>query len=432
MSSTRQLNHLFYHNPPTEEGLIEKLFCNRDAELRFGLDRLRAPIAAGMICAVHGLPRSGKSHFVHRLLLDAKAAGLPYVFLTVNANNRGTARAVLEEVYFKLMDRLRAVPDEQVPEGQTGVRAEYLEYLAQYEDVVGRDSVEFKIERTSAVATIQGLGVKVLPRPFEISLVDQSETRSANSHGVVQRSLGEHELVEILRYGMDALSWLYDGKKVLLFVDDLDLLDRKGKEGQPESDLLVDHLKALAEPGTLTGQASVVVLATIRQASFTDRDKDFQDFVEVTLLDPEHHRAIYKRHIDLFNAGEPIFTDEALEWIEEGAAGQVGMFLRRCHQVWQRFYGRVSEGTKLDREHIRQYVQTHVRQLIRDDSSQAALDLVIAAVRDGQSELVMPGAPSQGGLLFTVLTPLGGRGRYSINPIYFDVIREQVKKGLIG
>ncbi len=432
MSSIRQPNYLFDHNPPTEEDLIGRLFCNRGPELRFGMDRLRAPIAAGKICAVHGMPRSGKSHFVHRLLLEARQAGLPYLFLTVNANNRGTARAVLEEAYFKILERIRSVSPDQVPGGQTGILDEYLAYLSQYEDVVGRDSIEFTVERSTSVAHTQDVAAKGIALPFEINFLDRTEERAGTGNKLVQRSLSEHELVEILRYGMDVLAWLYPDKKVLLFVDDLDLLDRKGKEGQPESDLLVDHLKVLAEPPSLGEKpAAVVVLATVRQPTFTDRDKDFQDFVEVSLMDPEQHIAIYQRHIELFNAGTEVFTRQAVEWLEEGSGGQVGMFLRRCHQLWQRFYGRLPEGVLIDVEQIRQFVKQQVRQMVRDPDSLTAVEAVIGAVRAGARELTLEADPGRAGLIFTVLSPIAAQGKYSINPIYFEVIREMIQQGLV-
>ena len=149
-AQVKRLNLLFDHNPPESEDLILDLFCNRTVEMERGLDGLRSPDGVGKIHAIHGLPRSGKSHFARALLLQAKREGMPYHLVEVNANNRGTAKSVLDEVFFKLMDLIRNVPEERVPDGQTGVYDEYLTDLAQYERIVGRDSVQFTLERTAA------------------------------------------------------------------------------------------------------------------------------------------------------------------------------------------------------------------------------------------------------------------------------------------
>lgn len=431
-AQVKRLNLLFDHNPPESEDLILDLFCNRTVEMERGLDGLRSPDGVGKIHAIHGLPRSGKSHFARALLLQAKREGMPYHLVEVNANNRGTAKSVLDEVFFKLMDLIRNVPQERVPDGQTGVYDEYLTDLAQYERIVGRDSVQFTLERTAARREALDGGLKLTPSPFELSIGGKSEEEVGQKDSQFQTSLTERELTEILRYAMDALSWIYSdedkdkSQPVLLFIDDLDLLDRKGREGQPESEVLVDHLRWLAEPPSLSGRRACRVLATIRNASFTDRDKDYRDFVGLPLLEKENHLEIYRRHIDLFNAGAEVFTPDTLEWLEERSGGQIGIFLRRCHEVAFHFYKDLKAGNPITIEQIKRYVEKDVRDLVRNTEIASIVHEVLAAIRSGKTEVELADAP--GPLEFKVLHHTGEAKKYRINSMYAEVLRDMQKR----
>ncbi len=424
----KRLNLLFDHNPPESEDLIRDLFCNRTIEMELGLDGLRSPDCVGKIQAIYGLSRSGKSHFARALLLRAKQEGLPYLFVEVNANNRGTAKAVLEEVYFKLMALFRSVPSEDVPGGQTGVYDEYLAELAQYERIVGRDSVQFTIERSISRRESTDGGLKLAQPPFELSWTGKSEEESGSKDGLSQSSLTERELTEVLRYAVDALSWLYSSedkdksKQVLLLIDDVDLLDSKGREGQPESDVLVDHLRMLAEHPSLSGRQPCRVIATIRNALFTDREKDYCDFVGLRLLEKENHLEIYQRHIDLFNAGSTVFSADTLEWLEERSGGQIGIFLRRCQEISKFFYSELKAGQQISIEQIKVYIKKDVRDHVRNVEVAAVMGEVLAAVRSGKTELELVEAPRA--LEFKVLHHTGEARKYRINSMYAEVIRD--------
>lgn len=420
------LNTLFDHNPPESEALILSLYCNRTTELERGLDGLRALDGAPKIHAIHGLPRSGKSHFAKVLLLKAKEEALPFLFVEVNANNRGSAKAVLEEVFFKFLHLIRGVPAEQIPEGQTAVYDEYLAELSQYENVVGRTSAQFTMERSSTIRSMNEGRFDVGLAPFKIRAAGKNEAEEGDKSGLVQTSLSERELTEILRYAIDALGWLYSSQRILLLVDDLDLLDRKGREGQPQSELLVDYLQMLAEPPTLAARPPCLVLATVRNASFTDRDKDFRDFVGLGLLEPENHLEIYQRHIELLNAGAEVFAPDTLRWLEERSGGQIGMFLRRCHEVAFHFYKDLKAGNLITIEQIKRYVKKDIRDLIRNPELASVMSAVIGAVRSGQPELVLSDSP--GALEFKVLTQTSEPQKYRINDMYLDVLRELISR----
>lgn len=428
----KRLPLLFDHNPPESEALILDLFCNRTMEMERGLDGLRSPDGVGKIQAIYGLPRSGKSHFARALLLRAKQERLPYLFVEVNANNRGTAKSVLEEVFFKLWALFRGVSPDDVPDGQTGVYDEYLAELAQYEQIVGRDSAQFTIERTASRRESTDGGLKLTQPPFEFSWTGKSERESGETDALSQSSLTERELTEILRYAVDGLSWLYGSEdpekaqQVLLLIDDLDLLDSKGREGQPESDVLVDHLRMLAEHPSLSGRQPCRVLATIRNASFTDRDKDYRDFVGLPLLEKENHLEIYQRHIDLFNAGQPVFSAETLDWLEDRSGGQVGIFLRRCHEIAVSFYNELKAGKPISIEQIKSYIKKDVRDYLRNAEVAGVMSEILAAIRNGNTELELSEAPRA--LEFKVLHHTGEARKYRINAMYAEVMRSMQQR----
>lgn len=418
----KNLMSLFRHNPPTRDDEVIRLFHNREAELDLALDRLRTLPDADKILAIHGMPRSGKSHFALRLLLRLKEAGLPYSVLRCNANSRGRARALLEELFFKALkyidDAKEGAPAEQAPHFD-----EYREYLARFESVVGRDSAEFTLERTNTSASQSDAGAKLLLPPFELHALSRSEAREAQLDRVLQKSLSERELAELLRYAFDLLALLRPEQRLLLFVDDLDLLDR-GQPGAPlEADRLQEALKLLCEPPTLLDRSATLVLVTMRSDGFTDRDKDFEDFVAIRLLDPEQHVAIYERHIQQFHAGEPIFTPQAIDWLEARSGGQVGMFLRRCREIFDFFYKRLAIGTLIDEGHIKEYVRKDVKDLLRDESCGPVMLDVQKAVLAGQLDIELTSEP--GLLLHRVLSPSLGKNIYRINPLYRDALVER-------
>lgn len=417
----KNLMSLFRHNPPTRDEEVTALFHNREVELELGLDRLRALSDSEKILAIHGMPRSGKSHFALRLLQRAQEEGLPFLILRCNANTRPRARLLLEELFFKAR-ALARVPPERVPEGLVAHYDEYWEELTRYEAVVGRESAEFTLERTTSTASTHELGAKLPVRPFELHGLARHEEREGSLDRVVQKSLSERELAEILRYAFDVLAWLNPNRRILLFVDDLDLLDR-GQSVEPlESDRLQEALKLLCEPPTLADRPSTLVLVTMRSDGFTDRDKDFEDLAAIRLLEPDQHLAIYQRHIDLFHAGEPVFTPAAISWLEARSGGQVGMFLRRCREIFDHFYKRLPAGTRIDEQHIKEYVRKDVRDLLRDERCGGVMLDVQTAVRAKQAEVELVSDP--GLLLHRVLNPGVRRNVYRINPLYRDVLAE--------
>ena len=412
----RRPDLLFDANPPEDEGLVVDLFWNRETELEFGLRMLRDGASFPKVLAVHGHTRAGKSHLVRRILEDVRREGLPYLVFSVNANNRGTAVAVLEEAFCLLWHHIRGVT--AAPDGEQGVLEDAIRVLGALEPLVLHEATEVEHTLTRETAERLAATVKLVPPGFELSAGGEVHVKDATLRRWRTGRLDARDLVQLIRYECDVVSRLAPGHKVLLFVDDLDLLDRPGTQGAQEKDDLVAHLQSLAD------QPPVVVVVTVRGAWFNGREKDFKDFLRVGLLGHNDLVAIYRMHVDVLNGGEAVFDDDALEWLERGADGKVGIFLSLCYRLWQRFGA--SDGLITD-DHVRKYVHDHIDELRRDPVHVGIVVEVEQAIRRGQLEVTLGQEVRETEMIFRVLTPLPARpNAYGINPLYADALRERL------
>lgn len=414
-------NYLFESNPPVEDQWVGALFCNRESELRTGLTLLRSPVSLPKVHVVHGLRRSGKSHLVHKLLLQAETEQLPYQIFKVNANSQGTARAVLDDLFFQLQNRIEQLEEHHVPIDAVSLLLQSKAYLSDVCPLIAHESHDISFERTSSALDSIGaearLGAPNLPG-FQVAISGRVEMKDETKKRWSQQGPSDRDMVEYLRYEIDAFAAFFPGKRVLLFIDDLDLLDTVPGDGHRESDALLALLRPLAEC------RNGIILASIRQLFFNGREKDFKDFLKVGLLSHTLLRQIYLRHIECFNAGEEVFTPEALDWLIRSADGKVGMFLHRCMEFWRRFSP--SAGQRIGISELKVFIKEELEELRQDSEHLKVLIPITAAVRNGQSEVEITDDLSQSGLLYRILTPLLYRSNaYSINTLYSDVIRQE-------
>ena len=97
---TKNLMSLFRHNPPTRDDEVIRLFHNRKPSwilLSIACGRCLMPTRSSpsMACPLRQVAlRSAPA-------AAPKEEGLPYSILRCNANSRGRARALLEEIFFR-------------------------------------------------------------------------------------------------------------------------------------------------------------------------------------------------------------------------------------------------------------------------------------------------------------------------------------------
>jgi hypothetical protein len=413
----KNLLRLFDHNPPPRE-FVTELFCNREEPMELGLSTLAGLPECAEILAVYGETRSGKSHFV-RVLLDKLERREGRVRVEViNANNRGVARAVLQDVFLALWRILHEEVRGVVGPAQRAGFEAFLDDLEQRRALVTSEVAEQSEEASDSVATTAEAGVTVKTAGFEARAGDRTELRSGIGRRRVHRAPTDGELVEFIRDELDALRQHQVDRPLVLLVDDLDLLHRRGREGSEESARLVDRLKPIAE------HPQILVIVTVRAAYFNGRDKDFNDFVRLRLLSDDDLRAVYRRHVELFHEGVEVFDEAALDVLVRAAKGRVGMFLKSCRDVSRFHAAQLRRRAAVGLDGVESFVRSELDELRQNPDSLHLVPALERALEGGQLEVELPGDLQDTPLLYSVLHPVPGQpGRYAISPLWAAALR---------
>lgn len=333
------LAHLFVATPPSldEPMLVSRLFHNRGKELTYAVDKLRANKASGQILAIHGATRAGKSHFARRLVLEVNAQKLPLTPLVVDANSKGSARAVLREAF----QRLHAMLPPQAPPGFAPDT-----YAAAWQDcdrvkplLDGTvQEINFSVDRTRTTSGGGGGTLRIGPQnAFAAATIDvkaQHERRETASERYTLRAPTDEELTAWVKHALALFRQHHPQFRLLLVIDDADLVARGGAEATEASQSLFDRLSDLAHDN------GCVVAVSVRQRAYNGRDKEFDTLAELKRWrDPADTLAVYQLHVREFHEGAEVFTPDALERLAEECAGMVGMFLQLCGELHRLGYG---------------------------------------------------------------------------------------------
>lgn len=413
----RNLLRLFDHNPPPRE-FVTALFCDREEPMELGLSTLAGLPECSEILAVYGETRAGKSHFV-RVLLDklVRREGRVRVEL-VNANNRGAARAVLQDVFLALWRILHEEVRGVVGPSQRAHFDAFLDDMELRRALVTMEVAEHSEERSESTSASAEAGAGVKAGPFEAKLGERTEARTGSGQRRVQRTPGEGELVEYIRDALDALRQHQVDRPLVLLVDDLDLLHRRGREGSEESARLVDRLKPVAE------HPQVLVIVTVRAAYFNGRDKDFNDFVRLRLIGDDDLRAVYRRHVELFHEGVEVFDGPALDVLVRAAKGRVGMFLKSCRDVSRFHASGLRRGVAVGLDGVEGFVRSELEELRQNPDSLHVVPALERALEGGQLEVEIAADLQDTPLLYSVLHPVPGQPtRYAISPLWAAALR---------
>lgn len=415
--------NVFHHNPPSAE-LAEALFCNRARELRTGLAKLKGCPPTDSMLAVYGPTRSGKSHFVQVLLRKLETHEPGYQRVVVNANNLGSARRALIEVFRSLLKLLR--DKKNVPVRQ---QADHASALAAHDDRLDRATgvyAERAEEENSAASSQEERSVEVrLGAGGEHGSggvtgrrSTRAEQRSGQSTRTTVKPPGDAELVDMICELLGDLARFDADRRTLLFIDDIDLLDREGREGAQASQEFLDHLRPIAS------HARAAVLVTLREAVFCERDKDFQPLVEIGFMEGDSLREIYQRHVDVYLGGHRVLEDDVLDALIATADGRVGVFLRECHGLVT--HNLPEEGSALTRDDLRGFYRHRIRQWKQSPETMHIVVAIERAVERGEYQVVLPEKLGDNPLRYVVLSPIPGDEKgYTINPVWADALRPQ-------
>ncbi len=403
----RDLVNLFNVNPPPEP-LLARLFVGRDVEMELALDALATRSTANEILAVHGEMRTGKSHFVRVLLQKLAAREGAWRTVTVMANHRGGVRPVLDDLFLALW-KLLPVALDKVPASDRHLWEDFQRDQEQRRRLVAGEYAEQSRETSQGTtATLEAKG-SVGPSSLSLGVTDRAESRHNEAERTVLRAPVDAQVVEWIRDLLDALRDLEAQRPVLLFVDDLDLLERRrGAEGSACADL-VQRLLAIATHPHAT------VLVTVRTAWFNGHDKELNDFVTLRFFDDDVLRAIYQRHVDELYEARPVLDESALDLVVRESNGQVGMFLKSCRDLFQWGYKRLP----LDEGAVADFVDARLRDFKRMPECVAHLPAIEAALRAQKLTVELKGDLHDTPLLYTVLQPVPNQAdQYLLNPLW--------------
>lgn len=410
---------VFNPEPPIAASDIRDLFLNRTVELDLAIDRLRDE-ETRRVYSIQGARRSGKSHFAHRLVQRAiEEEKLPFTPMCLNAHNRGTARGVLREVYFRFQQLLGDLkltkPDD------LKVRDDFMALHR----LVNLDKVEWSGEALAKVAVgaeqSQALTLGV-PNAAALTASAKGTAQFEESGKRVERFVGlsDRDIVQWLQRAADLLYTRANHRAVLLLLDDLDLVDSEGREGGAASNELLELLRPLAE------HPHVTVIATVRNDYGDGRKNVFSRLAELGALEPETLHDVYSQRLKVFYEGDEIFDEDALRLLVDSANGMVGIFLRNCNLVWER-QGR-SPKLPLSPDAIDAYAAWQLRAWRGDPETASIVVAIEEALRrpSPTAEIKLDGELEKTALHLTLVRAVTARpGVWAINPLFLGAIRSK-------
>lgn len=409
------LAHLFVSTPPSldndeERALVRALFYNRDRELAYATEKLKAGGTSGQVLAIHGATRAGKSHFARRLVLALEELRLPLTPVVVDANSKGSARAVLRELFQQLH---RLLPSTAAPGDDP---AKYREAWLDCDRVKplldgAVQEITFSVEHTRASAG--SVGLRVGPQTAVAEARAQHERKDTEGSRYTLRAPTDEELTAWVRYALGLFRQHHPRYRALFLLDDADLVARGGIEGTEAAQTLFDRLSDLAK------DSGCLVLVTVRQRAYNGRDKEFDTLAELKRWrDPKDTLAVYHRHVERFHEGREVFTEEAITCLAEESMGMVGMFLQLCGEVHRLAYG---EPLPLDWSTVKRCLREQFEDWAATPELLPIAAQVRTAMRDARRELRFDAPLGNNPMLLRVLVPLGvgaPSNTYRISSLY--------------
>jgi hypothetical protein len=430
---------LFHPNPPEDEGDLRRLFHNREIELENALEILLSGAIPPLPLAVHGPTRSGKSHFARYLVVEAIAQGAKFEPIVVQASDKSTARRVLAKIYSSLLKALPNFPEtfktEDAQESWYRDLKEFHDLLPLIEDPARQIEVEYSESEARQKSSKFGFSLTpsatlkapvsttdLVPEPKLEGKLEASHSRD-NSQGQTKKVRWaialptDDHVVSLILQLLELRRRVDDVRRVLILVDDLDLLDPRLENGG-ECSVLLDRL------GMLAASRRCAVVVTVRTQSYNGREKELQPLAEIgTWESAAALLAVYAKRIECFNDGEVVFDGEALRWLANRVEGRVGMFLQHCQEIRAKV-AKAELPVTLAR--VRTRLNEQLLEWRRNPELVFIIERVDTEVRAGRQQVAYDEELPPNPLLLRLLAPIvGKKATYSIEPLYVDAIRSQ-------
>lgn len=397
-------------------------FFNRERDLKRAQHFLlhHEHVAQRSLWSVHGATRCGKSHLVRRALLDPKLAEAGMMVFVIQANGEMTAHNVLKRILRELSGPVlnrRMAPhiamsaerftltqkNVEVALKLLGLGADFSEMV-----VVG-DAISGGLALGVGDKGIAGLGLDV--KAQHDRRLERRDT---------YRSISDEQLVDVIAHALELLIDTNHGRPVVLFVDDIDLLQSGGVEGGAESEMLIRLLSPLA------GVARLIPIVATRYAFFNGHNKSLVNFLPVSILTSAEIVAVHKHRIAAFHGGAAIFTDDALNFLAAKVDGRIGMFQKYCHDIWS---DDVAQAMPIDLDRVNDFLALRLRRWRADRETGPVMNQVFQAAREHRMQIEPVLDPRTVGLYLNLLEPApGGSARgYVVSELFVEAIAKLSK-----
>ncbi len=413
--------HLFHHNPPKERALRREVFVDRGPDLDALSEDIAGASSPDEVQAIHGVSRVGKSHLVLRFLGDLDST--QWKVIEVPAADSVHSRRVLQIAYEKVLRELRQIdpPQELQPEGvsSSGILAEVRNIAEKYEPLV-KDTVD-SMEETLTETQEDTETLNLLLKFFKGSV-----SRKRSEAGVIKATItrpSEERIADLLCEMFDALH-LATGMRILFYVDDVDLIDVGHDSKHEEMNRMLECLEQLARC------ESVSVVTSLRTRHMTIREKGIIDTWFVKSMNDEELRAVFDRHVELFDNRRCTFGDDCIEILITDAAGKPGRLLRSCKKFrnWARRKGLCSRGPLVNRD-LEAFLTEEIARLDQSPGYLRYMDQIRAAVQEGNTEVTLDEHVLRTELIYLILDepPEPDPRTYNISSLAARVISSKIE-----
>lgn len=405
-------NKVFEHRPLTKGNFITNTFVNREIDIETARLFFDPKNQIDMVYVIHGESRIGKSHLaIYLMSIFEKEHHMIYFY--VNANTRGYALDILKDLFDQVADYVATLtPSEHQKE---------FEFLKAYLNDINNVfyGVPAKIALKKSRDKRHTLSSSFKGRfPFiDIQLGGDQAHKNQDEISVELKSIPPDKLRDILAQCFKLISYITH-QKILLLVDDLDLLEEIG-EGEKQRDLLSNHLKYFSTIDPLT------VFATSRTHYFIERQKELHNFLEVSRMTSMNLESVYQKRISCFLNGVSIFDKHVLSKLIHGFNGYVGIFLYECFLILRNYVIQINKNQIVEMSMLNEHFNKELLSFDSNPETKPVYDQIVNCVKNQQTELTVDTLMPSPEFVFRMLIPKGyQQNTYVILPIWVKAIKE--------
>jgi hypothetical protein len=385
---------LFKPEPPVQAKQVKALFVGREAELRRGLETLKANLdvkgsrskqADKWPWVIHGESRSGKSHLARRIFAGMPSRQERAQFL-VPSGGRLDAVAVLRDLFEQLRGEYsNRVWDERLSESPLkqptiALVNQLIEKMALFKNDV--QTVELTDEAGQRDSVDIGAELGGAPLLFKFLTKYQTEQTRKNAIKVSLRPPTALDLAEVCGVMVETLLRLKLLEHALILMDDVDLL-----EGylSPEQNARQQRSVLAAALNHLHTTPGVDVVLTAR-AWYAHAHKELHTLVDLGVSAPltaEQLAEVHNKQLAVYSGKsglQSFLTRPALLELAADVDGLPGVFLKH---LFTAFYHYQQESDFAERDY-QWFLDVFRRRLPgwREKCS-PALSVITKAIRDG-------------------------------------------------